>query len=747
MKVGYMKSPLSLVVGAMIATTSVYAQDEDSFRLEEVIVTAQKRTENLQDVPATIEALGGEELSNAGIADLKAFGQRTPGVIFEQKNVAIPQLAIRGIGGASPSVAGEPTTGVFVDGVYIPRTAGVVQNLANIERLEVLKGPQGTLYGRNTIAGALSIYTKKPSEEFNGFVEVGAGNRDSWSAMGYLEGGLSETVSASVTVADSFKGGSREEELTGQSDDLESQSVRTRVLFTPSDTFDADFIIAYSDLSVDANLEEPINPDANYPFMLPTAAFAAIDPALPAAITAQRNAVSDESITDFYSNKQSEAGGIEIETLTSSMTLNWSLDDFDVTAITGYYRYESLSIGDFDGTVFDVLSTSDSQESTSWSQELRLSSGSGGFFTFDDRLEWMLGLFYFEDDAEQVFGTREGQDFAANAAVGRNSSSSAYLSEIETQSYAVFGQATYHLASDWDLTLGLRYSKDKKDYSYRAMTDTVGSPIVTVPFSTSDELEFSSVDPKLVLSYNISDSALAYVSYSKGYRSGGIQFATPSLAVAEKGFDEETVTSIEIGLKSRLMDDRIQLNASVFEYEYEDMQEEDIVVDGGIPTSITRNVGESNIQGFEFDAKLLATEYLTLELAYGYLDSEYTEFLTASADFSGNSLGLSPEHSYRVSAQYDFEFIQNWPTTLRIDYSWKDNYFYNEDNVVEAPDVGLTSISMTTYSDDGKWQIQALCSNCTDKEYVSTVTDFGGGHGSLATGDRASYEVNVRYSF
>ncbi len=746
MKINSMKT-LTAVIGAVIATTPAYAQSDDRFRLEEVVVTAQKRTENLQDVPATIEALGGEELANAGIANLKSFGQRTPGVIFEQKNAAIPQLAIRGIGGASPSVADEPTTGIFVDGVYIPRTAGVVQSLANIERLEVLKGPQGTLYGRNTIAGALSIFTQRPSNEFSGFVELGAGNRDSWRTMGYFEGALSEAIAASVTIADSFKGGSREEALTGRTDDLENQSVRTRVLYTPNQTFEGDFTIAYSDLSVDANLEEPMNPDANYPFMAPPAAYAAIDPALPEIITAQRNLASAESGSEFYSNKQSEAGRIRIETLTSSMTLNWSLDEFDVTSTTGYYRYESHSIGDFDGTVFDVLSSDDDQESSSWSQEVRLTSVNGGSFTFGDRLEWMLGLFYFEDDAEQTYGIYEGQDFAVNVAAARLSSSSSYLSEIETQSYALFGQAKYHLASDWDLTIGLRYSKDKKDYSYQAITDTIGAPIVAAPFTTSDNLEFSSLDPKIVLSYSISDSALAYLSYSKGYRSGGIQFATPSQAIAEEGFDEETVTSIEMGLKSRLMDDRIQLNASVFDYEYEDMQEQDILVDNGIPTAIIRNVGESNIRGFELDAKLLATEALTLEVAYGYLDSEYTEFKTAITDFSGNRLGFSPENSYRVSAQYDFEILQNWFATLRADYSWKDDYFYNEDNAVQAEDVGLTSISLTTYSVDGKWQVQALCSNCTDKEYVSTVTDFGNGHGSQATGDKASYEVNVKYSF
>ncbi|MEC8426971.1 MAG: TonB-dependent receptor [Pseudomonadota bacterium] len=750
-----LRKPLSIVIGGLLASAPVYAQGSDTLSLEEIVVTAQKRTENLQDVPASIEALAGEELANAGISDLKSFGQRTPGVVFEQKNVAIPQLAIRGIGGGKPSVADEPTAGVFVDGVYVPRIAGAVQSLANIERLEVLKGPQGTLYGRNTIAGALSIYTSKPGEEFSGFTEVGVGNRDFLQFKGYLEGGITDSLAASVTLSDSFKGGSREEEITGKNDDQDNQFVRTRAVYTPSDTFEADFVVAYSDMTVDANLEEPLNPDENYPFMVPPAAYAAINPALPAVITAARNAATADSNADFYSNKQSEAGKIDLETLTASMTLNWYLSDFEVTSITGYYSYESLSIGDFDGTEFDILASIDEQESTSWSQEVRFASTDGGAFTFDDRLEWMVGLFYFEDDAEQVYAINEGSDFIFNNVTllgapilpARASSVSSYPTEIDTQSYAVFGQATYYLNEDWDLTVGLRYSKDKKDYTYTAATDTVGSPIVIAPFTTSDELEFSSLDPKLVLSYQLSDSSLAYLSYSKGYRSGGIQFATPSLAVAEQGFDEETVTSIELGLKSRLMNDRLQINAAVFDYEYQDMQEDDIVIEGGVPVSIIRNVGESSVRGLEVDAKFLAAEDLMLEFSYGYLDSEYTEFVTATEDFSGNSLGLSPEHSYRISAQYSLDLFQGWYSTVRLDYAWKDDFYYNEDNIVEAPDVGLTSVSMTTVSPDEKWQVQLLCSNCTDKEYVSTVTDLGDGHGTQATGDRVRYELNVKYNF
>jgi len=755
MKGLFMKSSLLLGVGSVLLTPTVFAQLEDEFKLEEIIVMAQKRSENLQDVPASIQALGADDILNAGIADLKTFAQRTPGVVFEQKNMALPQLAIRGIGGANPSIAGEPTTGIFVDGVYLPRTAGVVQNLVNIERLEVLKGPQGTLYGRNTIAGAMSIYTQKPDQESSAFIELSTGNRDTWRALGYAEGGLSNSLSASMTIMDSFKGGDRKEDITGKKNDEKNQSLRTRLVFTPNDTLEIDFIVAHADIALDANLEEPLNPDSNYPFMIPVVAYGILDPALPAIIAAQRDVVTKASTTDFYSNSLSESGVIEMKTLTSSMTLRWSLPDFDVTAVTGYYEYELLSIGDFDGTAYDIFTTTDVQDSRSRSQEVRFSSVVGGFFTFDGRLDWMFGLFYFDDDAEQVFKGAEGADFIFNnvsltgapIVPSRLKSSSSYLSEIQTQSHAIFGQATYEIFDNFDVTLGLRYSKDKKNYTYEAVTDTLGSPVVLAPFSTADDLVFSSVDPKLVFSYYLSESTLTYVSYSKGYRSGGIQFATPNLAIAEQGFDEEILTSIELGIKSRLMEDRFQLNASIFDYEYEDMQEEDIVINMGVPSSITRNVAESNIQGFELDGKVLVRDKLILEISYAYLDAEYTNFVTATDNFSGNSLGLSPKHSYRFSAQYELNIFQNWLTTLRVDYAWKDDFFYNEDNVISASDVGLTSVSLTMLSNDDKWQLQMLCSNCTDTEYVSSVTDLGGGHGTIATGGRSRFGINVRYTF
>jgi len=232
---------------------------KESKKLEVITVQAQRRTENLQEVPASISAISGEELLEAGIGDLKSLGQRTPGVYFENQAPSRAVLVMRGVGQSGASTVGSSAVGVFVDGVYMPRASGAIQNLGNVSRVEVLKGPQGTLYGRNTIGGALSIYTKKPGEEGSNYVEGSVGSRGSWHTGLFLDGELSEDLLAgSLALSTSHKGGERTEDFTGKNNDMDSTFARGRLVITPNDDLEIDLIVNVTDETADAVLEEPI---------------------------------------------------------------------------------------------------------------------------------------------------------------------------------------------------------------------------------------------------------------------------------------------------------------------------------------------------------------------------------------------------------------------------------------------------------------------------------------------------------
>jgi iron complex outermembrane receptor protein len=344
--------------------------------LEETLVTAQKRVQSMQDVPATISAIGEQELRDAGLFDIHSVGQREPGIYFEGQAKSRPVVVIRGIGQSAASIHSETAVGIFVDGVYMPRISGAIQSLANVDRIEVLKGPQGTLYGRNTIGGAMSIYTRKPSEDFNGHVDAGFGNYESWHLGAYVEGALvADRVAGSLGLSQNRKGGVREDAPTGVENDEESTYARGRLLFTPSDSLELDFTVTYSNEEVDAVLEEP---DGAFPIPF-TAAPAPVPPFPPGTILfsvppEEQMAALADSAADFYSDSMSEPGLVDVETFLANATVTWSSEQFELTSITGYYETEARTVRDFDVSRFEIIDTDDNSESDTFSQELRLSS-------------------------------------------------------------------------------------------------------------------------------------------------------------------------------------------------------------------------------------------------------------------------------------------------------------------------------------------------------------------------------------
>lgn len=725
---------LSSVIALTIAEQGAAQSADSGFVLEEVVVTAQKRAENMQDVPLAVSAFSGDSLERSGIGDITGLDKRVSGVVIGKEAVSRPYIYIRGIGTRSFDIGSEGSVGVFVDGVYVPRFSSAVQDLLAIERLEVLKGPQGTLYGRNTIGGAINVVTSEPADELTGSLRARVGNYDTWGLNGSVSGPISEKVGFNISASYSDGDGPQEEELSGREGRNETKALRGRLRFDVTDDLRVDVIADYFKSDVDSFIAEFVS-NPNQPVGGPQVLLAG--PQIAGAI----GGVLAASASDLESQALDVPGGIEREGHSLTVKAEWDGEPFIFTSVTGYQHDELGETRDFDATSFDLVDQIVEQESDSFSQELRLTSTPGGAFTFDDNLEWLVGAFYSHDDAERLDGYSVGADsiisFLATAGLPPFIRSEDRTEvELTTDSVALFGQGTLALTDKLSLTLGLRYSEDRKDFTYRATTPTLGLPPVLADFTIEDELKFTSTDPRVTLDYAVDENILVYATYSEGYKSGGVQYANSDPVLASQTFKPERLTSYELGIKSRLFEDRVQVNASTFFYEYEDQQILNVISVNGVPTGFTENAGSSELKGLDLEVQAALTQTLTGTLNYSFLDSEFTAFDSISGvDLTGNELPRAPKHAIKTGLNYVHELNTLGELVLDLHYSWTDEYFFDEANLEYASQdsVGIWDVSATLDLLDEDMSVRMFCSNCSDEITFTNFTVFSDGSGGNAT--------------
>ncbi|MDX1733334.1 MAG: TonB-dependent receptor [Halioglobus sp.] len=735
--------PLALSTLACAVTVAmsgqVAAQSAGGRVLEETLVTAQKREQSLQEVPAAVSAFGGATIEEAGWRDIAGLQEAVPALEIGGENKVRPYVSIRGIGTRKFDVGTDGSIGLFVDEIYNARFSSVLNGIMDVERVEVLKGPQGTLYGRNTIGGAINIITRRPGEEMEGRIKVAAGNDGFYEVGGSISGPIVEDALAGrLSLATRDIDGVFEDTVSGKDTNDENKIARVSLLGTPNDEWDLTLIGDYSNIESDASLSDHVPGDV-YGVLLVSPA----DPRVPGVVEASQR--------DRYSNAYSRPGFIDQETLQLSFKAKYSGDSFDFLSITSYNDEEYDETRDFDTTELDPWSQVIEQASDQLSQEFRLSSVAGGAGTFDDRLTWVAGIYYFTDDAERYDAFPATPDSILYfPPPGGGDDVTAFNVAVETDSYAVYGQATYALTDDLNLTLGLRYTEDKKDFEYEAFSQSPLPPI-PMPFKVGDELEFDSLDPKVTVDYHVSEDVMVYATYSTGYKSGGVQYAVGEPQVALDSFDEEELTNYEVGLKSRMWDQRLQFNATAFYYDFTDQQVQSIILVNDAPAALTQNAAQSEMTGVEVELQVLPTDALTLDLRYAYLDAEFDEFDSVGNDFSGNTMPAAPEHAYTASVTHVTEF-SDWGTlSLNARYAWRDDQYFNFANSEVAFQEGYGLLNLAAWWDlpDGSTRIRAFCDNCDDEEYLITFTafpdPFGGGFRNWGRGRH--YGVEVSYDF
>ncbi|WP_411360225.1 TonB-dependent receptor [Pseudidiomarina salilacus] len=745
-------SLLALAIASVVSLPA-YAQDQQNNEenemegLERIEVTARRKTESLQEVPVSVSSFGAGDLDTIGAEDITELQQRIPNATIQVSRGTNSTLTayIRGVGQQDPLWGFEPGVGVYIDDVYVARPQGAVLEVFDIERIEVLRGPQGTLYGKNTIGGALKYVTK----ELTGYDElaiqgtVGSFNQRDLKISGQTA--LSDNFFVGAAVATLQRDGFGEYRNTGEENynkDLMTYRLSAKWLIND----DMDLKFSYD------NTEDESNSKGGHRL-------------LASAVTGQ------EPYDNVYDSNTAMPVANIVETEGMSLTFNWDIDaNWGFKSITAQREgYTDTNI-DFNSTGEPIFMVPAIYEDEQFTQEFQLS------YTNNNDFDFVGGVYYYDGEACGVFGTVLPLYLAALGGVTVDNGGC-----VKTDSFAVYGQGNYDLNDDWTLTLGGRYTNDEKEadvfrYTYLGVHYINDAGLATPydpaqvraafgdPFAVNSEFtsggDWSRFSPHVALNYQVNNDLMFYGSYSNGFKSGGVDMrADKSLnPTIDEPYDPEVVDTFEFGMKSELLDGRMRLNSAVFFSDYTDMQVTvQRVVEAGISSQVL-NAGESTVKGFEVETVFAATDSLNFTAMLGYIDAEfdavvYTEPATGETTDVTDAWSFqnTPELTYNIGFNQTFDLANG-------QLVWSGNYAFRDDTqMFEAPSpldqdsYGLLNTSLMWYSNSGQWSVGLHGKNLTDEEYRVGGYNFGPTFGDDAVvayyGDPRTVSLTVGYKF
>jgi iron complex outermembrane recepter protein len=742
------------------AAANVYAQAQGSDQpgaLEEIVVTAQKREQNLQDVPITLSAFDSDVVEQSGARDFAGLTTMTTGFSYSGGSPAFASPYIRGIGTNVTSVGSDPSVGVYVDGVYASRKGGSLSDLLDIERVEILKGPQGTLFGRNSIGGAISIVTAEPVNEFEGMVGLEAGNYNDWGLKGMVNvpliadtlllrasGLVRERDGWHENVMDGKKGGERDRTaaqlklawLAAEGVEIELSNFWNHSdEITPyTDNILSGLGLPVSALTKNWEDKQAVNGGLN-PFGL---------------------SASDQEPTVPYFDRTMRAHALNID---------WDISDALLfTSLTAYRTYETSAATDYDGTEYLIganVNSTENNETTS--QEFRLAGNSSA-------LDWFVGVSASKEIADMQFLIGLFDFLNAN---GRAPFFEDSFVVAKTDSYALYGDLTWHATDNFNVTVGGRYSYDEKSIGYKNPVQTAGAAglgglgfIMPIPIQFTDAAgnpdpkatslndSWTDISPRVVLDYSI-DDVMFYVSAAQGYKSGGFNtypsvVQVPSspnflkvLPTATASVDPETTINLEVGVKSVWLERRLTLNAAVFSMDYDDLQVQVIKNQ----TVQLENAGKASSTGVELETKFLVTPDLALIVNAAWTDAEYDKFTSGSVDYAGTPLRFSPEWAGNVAVDYTMQLSDLGSLRAFVNYAYKGDHLLSE--AFEQESYSTLSGRLSFASASGAWELAVFGDNLTDESflynYVEQVNGFG--FTSANRSDPRTYGAEFTYHF
>lgn len=752
-----------VAVTALLSTTSAPAisqefgglTDDRTGGLEEIVVTALKREESLQDTPLSITALSSAEIERRRIDDITKLAVFAPNVDISSSPSGAgggdnSQITIRGVGQNDFLLTTDPGVGVYLDGVYFARSTGGVLDVVGLDRVEILRGPQGTLFGRNTIGGAISLVSERPAETFGGFGEVTLGefNRINLHAGVDLPLIDNRLLSKFVVLSKSADGYVDRLQTGEELGDEESITGRASLLWQAGDTLTVYATADYTRSRANSAASTSIGS------FDPTAALVGLYNGFVAGPT-MTPAFTDPSTGSLFSTNATGPNRSDSDVGGASVTVDWDISDSLAFKSITAYRDQEVKFGrDGDNSPLTIRETDNAGTQRQLSQEFQLLGASA-----DGRFDWVLGSFFFDENADDfnevrlVGGLFDGLEalpvplpcldpatapppcadptsFYGIAPGGPGNLSNIALDlefdaflEVENRTYAVFAHGSYAFSDRWSGTFGIRYSDDKKDLT--SFQRRINSGAIITDLSVSDS--FDAVSPKAGLEFAASDSTLLYASYANGFKTGGFN-GRPLNADELTSFEPEELDAFEVGIKTDLFDDRLRLNAAVFLNDYKDIQLTAAVDDGTGNLVVTvDNAAEAEIVGLELEVTARPTDRLDLFATLSVLDAEYKDIGGATQITEDSELVKAPEYTASLLARYTAPLGQWGDLVLQGDWSHIDDVFNDVQNnaSIAQEAYSLVNSSITFVSADGRWRVSLFGSNLTDEEYIVNGVDAG----------------------
>lgn len=752
-----------------LVSSPVYAQlgevDRKSL-LEEVLVTAQKRTESLTDVPISIAVMSAESIEKTGVRQLREVAEFLPNVTISSENDSSTAVRIRGVGTNTRNIGFDTRVGVYVDSVYVGQSLAQNIDILDLERIEVVRGPQGTQFGRNTVAGAINMISKAPTDEFEAELIGEIGNYESYRVGAIVNLPLSDQWGARFSMVDHNREGLVDNISTGVAhNERDGTSFRGQVVYE-GDGFEANLAASY--------LESD------------RVSFIGV------AVSDWSGTIPNSESPDRFEIANNVNNFEERELWGASLTLNADMPaDHTLTSITAYRENEAIRGQDTDHSSLSLIEINYPDNYEQFTQEFQLFSPEA------DRLSYVAGLYLYAERASTTRRASVGVDIGtvfeslapALAPAGPlfDGSFVETNGDVDTDSWALYINGTYDISERWTLGFGARYTDEDREVDY----DLIGS-VVDIGFAIptalifgvaagpvvdgftvlnfQDKQSYTDFSPMASLTYALTDSTNVYAKYSEGFKSGGfnVDFVSDSLLEDGIDFDPETVVSWELGIKGELSEQNLRYSFIGFLMEFEDYQLNQFIQLSNNTTTITiQNAAEVESKGLEAEVTWLPSEKWMLQAAIGYNDAEFSSFpggasvrnpLGVGADLAGNKLPQAPEWSSALAVQY------NQPVSAlgaqlvaRLDWTFTDSYFATEDNISvaepgssitwgEVDDYSLVNGRLGFESADG-WAAYLWVRNLFDEDYSFNWTSDFLGTVMEMPGDPRTYGLELRYRF
>ncbi len=679
--------------------------------LEEIVVTARRQSENLQESPVAVSALSAGALARAGVATVTDVQRLSPSVTFTPGTgggSGTVNAFIRGAGEFDFIITADPAVGTYLDGVYLARAFGANAELADVERVEILRGPQGTLFGKNSIGGAISVVTRKPGEELEGVVKAEVGRFDYQGASAYVSGPVTDTLSLGVSglyrKADGWQ-----ERPGDDAGDIDVLSGRISLRYTPTDNFE-------SLLMVDATRRR----QNGYPNVMHTYT------PIPGVTAFPLDVFSPNCCFPNRDIDESQAGDTLPSDDLDNLGINWTneflLGNVQVKSITAYRDMDALFGRDGDNSQDELNGDRHDESHDQFSQEFQFSGAS-----FDNRLEWLTGLYYFREDSRD--------DTELFIVPGVTFASPRYANAQETVNYSAYAHATWHFNEQWALNAGLRWTDEEKDFDQTITNIDLGAPwfipgapgigpglatpesactdIAATTTSYSCREDWQEFSPKLGLEYQPGEQLMFYGHWSRGFRSGGFN-GRPFASVNDiRAYDPETLDSYELGFKSEWWERRLRLNGAFYYNDYQDKQV--LIIQAGAVA--IENASQATTQGFELEAALLPVSGLELNLGLSFIDDDSDGWVDLTGDYSDTELQYTPEWSATAAAAYRLELGAAGALRFSADMRYTDEYYLDAVNTeaLRQDSYTLYNAGIAWLSPEDSWQVELRGDNLGDE--------------------------------